>query len=425
MRGVRWGGWGWLLAASVMIAASLGGSAETHAVAAPLKLGLMMNFSQGATGRAFERQRAFELAIKHVNAGGGVLGQPVMAATADTARDPLAAVAAARRLIEVEGVHAIVGPASSAVALAVAQQVTGPAGIPTISPSATSPELTVAADGDYLFRTALSDTAQGPVLARVTRERGFDNVGLLYRDDAWGRGLAGTFAGAWDGAVTAVAFEPGQTGFAAELPRSAAAGAQALVVVAGEQETVAILRGAIKRGLYRRFIFGDASKSPCVALEVGAEHLHGMYGTAGAAAPESATAAAWRAAYVAEHGTPPVFAYVRETYDAAIALALAAQAAGSTRGDAIRDRLRDVGGAPGVTVNAGAEGVAAALRILAEGGEVNYEGAAATLDWDRHGDLRRGHIGVWRFTRDGRIEDLEAVPFIHGVDMSKPKPTDR
>ena len=261
---------------------TLGGSADTHAVAAPLKLGLMMNFSQGATGRAFERQRAFELAIKHVNAGGGVLGQPVMAATADTARDPLAAVAAARRLIEVEGVHAIVGPASSAVALAVALQVTGPAGIPTISPSATSPELTVAADGDYLFRTALSDTAQGPVLARVTRERGFDNVGLLYRDDAWGRGLAGTFAGAWDGAVTAVAFEPGQTGFAAELPRSAAAGAQALVVVAGEQETVAILREAIKRGLYRRFSFGDASKSPGVALEVGAEHLHGMYGTAGA-----------------------------------------------------------------------------------------------------------------------------------------------
>lgn len=82
-------------------------------------------------------------------------------------------------------------------------------------------------------------------------------------------------------------------------------------------------------------------------------------------------------------------------------------------------------GTPGVTVNAGAEGVAAALRILAEGGEVNYEGAAATLDRDRHGDLRRGHIGVWRFTRDGRIEDLEAVPFIHGVDTSKPKPTDR
>ena len=28
-----------------------------------------------------------------------------------------------------------------------------------------------------------------------------------------------------------------------------------------------------------------------------------------------------------------------------------------------------------------------------------------------NGDLRRGHVGIWRFTADGRIEDLEAVPF--------------
>ena len=33
------------------------------------------------------------------------------------------------------------------------------------------------------------------------------------------------------------------------------------------------------------------------------------------------------------------------------------------------------------------------------------------MDWDDNGDLRRGHIGVWRFTDDGRIEDLYAVPF--------------
>ena len=41
-----------------------------------------------------------------------------------------------------------------------------------------------AAGGDFLFRTVLSDRAQGPVLARVTRERGFDNVGVIYRNDA-------------------------------------------------------------------------------------------------------------------------------------------------------------------------------------------------------------------------------------------------
>ena len=63
-----------------------------------------------------------------------------------------------------------------------------PAGIPTISPSATSPQLTTSADNGYFFRTTLSDTAQGPALARLTQERGFDNVGIIYRDDPYGQG---------------------------------------------------------------------------------------------------------------------------------------------------------------------------------------------------------------------------------------------
>ena len=102
---------------------------------------------------------------------------------------------------------------------------------------------------------------------------------------------------------------------------------------------------------------------------------------------------------------------MKETYDATIALALAAQAAGSVDGAAIRDRLRDIGSGPGVVVTAGVESIAAGLRVLAEGGAVDYEGAATTLDWDENGDLRRGHIGVWRFTADQGIEEVEVVPF--------------
>ena len=80
-------------------------------------------------------------------------------------------------------------------------------------------------------------------------------------------------------------------------------------------------------------------------------------------------------------------------------------------GAAIRDHLRAIGSGPGVVVTAGVESIAAGLQVLAEGGEVNYEGAATTLDWDENGDLRRGHIGVWRFTADERIEEVEVVPF--------------
>ena len=139
-----------------------------------------MDLSSGSAEVYRDRQRAFELAIKHVNQGGGVFGLPVTVAVGDTTADPEKAVAAARRLVETEGVHAIVGPNSSVNALPVAERVIGPATIPTVSFSATSPELTGAADDDFLFRTALSDVSQGPVLAHVAREQGFVNVGLIY-----------------------------------------------------------------------------------------------------------------------------------------------------------------------------------------------------------------------------------------------------
>ena len=388
---------------------SVSGPEPTPDAATPLKIGLLLHFSEGSVELAVAWRRAFDLAIKHINGGGGVFGRPVEVLVEDSTLDPVADVA--RRMIEVEGVHVIVGPITSADALLVAEQVTGSAGIPTISPSATSPRLAEAADHDFLFRTALSDNAQGPVLARVTRERGFTNVGLVYRDDAWGQGLSRSFEEAWTGPLQAAAIDPGQTTFLPQLRQTAGEEAQALVVITFEAEAVTLIREAIENGLYDKFTFGDALKSLELVRAIGGEHLGGMYGTAGATAPDNAASAAWDSAYIAEYGELPVFVYVKEAYDATVALALAAQAAGSVDGAAIRDRLRAIGGEPGEVVIAGPEGVASALRILAEGGEVDYEGAAVTLDWDENGDLSRGHIGVWRFTEDEQIEDLEAVAF--------------
>ena len=66
-----------------------------------LRIGLLMDFSSGSTEVLKDRQRAFELAIEHVNEGGGVFGLPVTVAVGDTTADPEKAVAAARHLVEV------------------------------------------------------------------------------------------------------------------------------------------------------------------------------------------------------------------------------------------------------------------------------------------------------------------------------------
>ena len=403
----------WLIVSAsllIAVAACDGGAPGGPGASAPMKVGLMLNFS-GASETVADRKRAFDLAIRHINEAGGVLGMPVEGVEADSTRDPQMGVEAARRLVETEGVHAIVGPTASAVSLPVAETVTGPAGVPTISPSATSPQLSVAADEGYFFRTALSDTAQGPVLARVTGERGFDNVGLLYIDDPYGQGLARSFQESWDGTLRAVAVDPNQTTHLAELRESAGAGAQALVVITFEQQALSIVREALEAGIYSQFTFGDAAKRQSLVTEIGGERLGGMYGTAGAPAPDNDATAAWEAAFEAEYGALPQSTYVKETYDATIALALAAQAAGSLEGAAIRDQLRAVGSPPGETVPGTPQGVAKGLRLLAEGHQVDYEGIANSLDWDENGDLLRGYIGTWRYTRDGRIEELDTILF--------------
>ena len=396
-----------MLLTGAAAAPNVAGANETAA----LKIGLLMDFASGSTEVLRARQRAFELAIKHVNEGGGVFGLPVATVVGDTTADPERAVAEAHSLVEADGVHAIVGPNASAHALPIAERVIGPAGIPTISFSATSPELTGVADQDYLFRTALSDVSQGPVLARVARERGFDNVGLLYVDDPWGRGLADAFEAAWDGRVEAIPVDTGQTAFLTELRESASRDAQALVVIVSGVAALTMVREAIDNGLYDDFVFSDGTKQANLVRSIGGDRLGGMYGTGPASPPESAASASWEAAYVAEYGALPVHAYVKEAYDATIALALATQAAGRLDGVAIRDRLRQVGSSPGSVVIAGPVGVADALRILADGGEIDYEGASGSMDWDTNGDLQRGHIGIWRFTADERIEEVGVVAF--------------
>ncbi len=377
-----------------------------------LKLGLLLNFT-GSPEASADRKRAFDLTILHVNEGGGVLGMPVQGVVADATGDPSVAVDVPLHLVEVDGVHAIVGPIASSAALPVAQSISGALGIPTISPSATSPQLTGVQDNGYFFRTALSDAAQGPVLARVTLERGFNSVGLVYQDDAYGRGLADAFQAAWSGTLQPVSIDVVQTSYLSELERSANAGAEALVVISSEGQALSIVREALVKGIYSQFVFGDAAKRVSLVKEIGGEKLGGMYGTAGASAPDNAATADWEAAFIAANGELPVLAYVKETYDAtvALALALATQAAGSVDGAAIRDHLRVVAGPPGRTVLGTPTGVAESLSLLAEGRDIDFDGAASTLDWDENGDLRRGHIGTWRFNLDERIEELDTVAY--------------
>ncbi len=394
---------------ATMLSVTLSGCHVDYELATqqPLKIGLLLDFA-GAPEVSADRQRGFELAIRQVNAAGGVLGRPVEFVTAEAPRDVSISVESANRLLA-DGVHAIVGPSSSAASLPIAEQVTGPAGIPQISPSATSPELTGAADNDFFFRTTLSDIAQGPVLARTAEERGAGNVGVIYIDDPYGRGLAASFESAWPGQLVATAIAPGQPSYLPAIRSTKSTGATALVVIGFITEARVIVNEALEANLYDQFFFGDAARRPRLVEGISADRSVGMIGTAGSSGPANAASLAWDMAFVAEWGALPSSAYVKGSYDAAMAIMFAAEAAGNVDGDAIRDKLRAIATAPGKVFATSPQEIAGALRALRDGEEIDYQGAASTLDWDANGDLRRGHIGVWRMTAEGAIVEIDVI----------------
>ena len=397
-----------LVAAVGLVIAACGGDDEPDAE--PLKIGYLGDFSGPIAEFGPVIQTGVELAIEHINAAGGVLGQPVELVTGDTQVDTVQGVEEARRLVDVEGVHAIVGPLSSTVTIAVAESVTGPAGVPTISPSATSPSITVADDNGYLFRSTISDAAQGVALADLASDEGYDNVAVLFRNDAYGQGLADAFEAAFDGTVTSASIEQGATSYLSELRAAADGGATVLIAIAFPAEALIFIRESLEHSIFSEFLFVDGTKSQDLIDGIGEDFLNGSKGTAPGGGPANAATRAWDAAYIDAYGELPALPFVREAYDAVIAIALAAELAGSTDGAAIRDALPRVAAPGGDDVIPGPAGIATAMAAVGDGDDVNYEGAATTLDWNAAGDVLTGFIQIWQYS-DGEPVEIDEVSF--------------
>ena len=302
------------------------------------------------------------------------------------------------------------GPLASSITLAIVESVAADAGVLVISPSATSPQLTIAEDNDFLFRSTVSDAAQGPVLAQLAADEGYTNVGVIFLNDPYGQGLAEAFDDAWGGEANIVSIEPRQATYLSELQQAADHGAEVLIVIAFPQEAEIFIREALEQGLFDEFLFVDGSKSQDLVDAIGGEYLENMKGTAPAPGPESPALIVFNQSYIAEYGELSPLPFVAEAYDAAVAIGVAAQAAGSLDRSAIRDSLRSVAGPPGDAYAIGGEGVGAALAAVADGWDVDLEGAATTLDWNENGDITSGYIGVWAY-QGGEIVEISVTAF--------------
>ena len=346
-------------------------------LAEDVKIGLLMGFTGPIESLTVGIARSAQIALEEANDSGALRnGMNFVASTADTTCvDAAAATASAERLVNDEGVAAIVGALCSGSTIAAANNVAVPNGVVMVSPASTSPAITGLDDNGLVFRTAPSDARQGQVLAQVLGDKGIKNVALSYTNNDYGKGFADAFTAAFTGMGGTVALaaghEDGKADYSAEVAALAATGADHLVVLGYlDQGGKGIIQESLKSDAFSSFSGGDGMIGQSLVDALG-EGIEGMIGTRPGGENDGAEAFAM----IAEKNQLTLDGpFQGEAYDAAAIVVLAAQAAGSGSRDAIKSKILEVANAPGEEILPGELGKA--LKILAEGGEVNYQGAS-------------------------------------------------
>ncbi|MCB1470810.1 MAG: ABC transporter substrate-binding protein [Rhizobiaceae bacterium] len=352
----------------------------------PVKIGILMGFTGPVESLTPDMSASAELAFGEVSKSGLFLnGRTIESVRGDsTCTDSAAATTAAERLVSSEKVAAILGAACSGATGAVVAGVAVPNGILTLSPSATSPGLSTISDNSLFYRTAPSDARQGEVLAQITIAKGITEIAVTYTNNDYGKGLADSFTKAFEAlggtASVTVPHEDGKGDYSAEVGALSSTGASHLLVIGYiDQGGRQIIRQSLDLGAFERFVLSDGMIGDALMKELGSQ-LEGSFGTVPGSDNDASKAFDALAKKAGISGSGP---FRGESYDAAAVIALAIQSAGTADRSLIAEHVAKVANAPGEKIRAGE--LAKALKILSEGGDVDYVGVS-NVEFDEAGD---------------------------------------
>ena len=396
------------------------GSTGSTADPGPLKLGTLLPITGDLAQYGSPMQDAASLLIDTVNADcGGVLGQPVQFITEDSQTDPARAAAAMTKLVEVDQVQGVIGAAASAVS-SVAVDVAVRNQVVQISPASTSPTFTQRSlTGEFQgfwFRTAPSDALQGPALAQTARERNIETVAIISINNDYGNGWSEAFIPAFEargGQITnqgqTIFYPPDGVSFDAEVTKAFQDSPDAILLIAYPETGSLVLKAAYEKGLLDKdtqILLTDGMKTDGIAQRVG-QNQAGEFILAGAIGTAAKAGGVGLADFSDRYQrtfnrTPEV--YDPNTWDAAALLVLAAQAANSTQGSDLKAFIPQVANAPGEEV----QDICTGLSLLAQGQDINYQGASGNLELDDEGDVS-GTYDVWEIDAQGRLNVVETI----------------
>jgi neutral amino acid transport system substrate-binding protein len=395
-----------------------GSQASPSGTGEGLKLGGLLPITGDLSAIGQNMPAAAKLAVDTINACGGVNGQPVTLVTEDDQTDPTAGASAMTKLAEVDKVAGVVGSFASSVSGA-AVDIAVRNKVMLISPGSTSPVFTERAKkGEfkgYWARTAPPDTYQAQALAALAHKKGFKKVSTVVINNDYGVGFEKAFVEAFEklgGTVLnkdkPVRYDPKAATLDSEAAAAFEGKPDAVVAVLYADTGSLLLESAYKQGLTKGVtilltdgVYSEDFTKKLGKTEEGKSIVSGALGTVPGA--DGKALADFTKLWKDKTGKE-ITAYVPHTWDAAVLLMLAAQAAKTNTGEGIESKIREVAGPPGEAVTDPCQ----AIALVKEGKDIDYQGASGNVDIDENGDVV-GSYDVWTVNDDGSLKVIDKV----------------
>lgn len=217
-----------------------------------------------------------EMAVRDINASGGVLGRPLSFSVQDTQSKPDVARALVQKAVD-DGAVAIFGPVFTG-SMMVAMEASRTAAVPHIT-GAEGAAVTQQGHPSVL-RTAFTQAISMPKMARYLSERsGVRKLGVLYVNNDFGRSglevLKKALAGSPTEVMAEVAVEQGQQDMAAAVSKLRQAQPEGLFVYTNEAESPLVLKELRKQG-WTKPVYGETTLIGQKVIEQAGEAANGV-----------------------------------------------------------------------------------------------------------------------------------------------------
>jgi len=286
-------------------------------------------------------RQGVELAVKEINANGGVLGRQLSIVVEDDQNTQTGAVNVANRLLS-EGVCAVIGPHSSGNASATSD--TYENGKMPYMTGGSSPALEELGN-PYMFRVRPSDSINGEVMVRFAIENlGATKVGISYNNNDFGTGGRDVVQAALDEAgieYVSVGHNAGDRDLTGQLMQLQSEGVDCIISYTDDAEVALTARQIYELGLDVPVIASAGIVTQQVLDLVEPEYVEGWYAvTDFISTNDSTEVAEFVKNYQDAYGTEPEI-FASSYYSATYVLADAIERAGSDDPEAIRAALME------------------------------------------------------------------------------------